>query len=410
MKTTTLILMMLFAASMINTHAQTATATIENLGACDSTEVFVPVNIEDFLSVGAITMYIGFDTIGLKDVSVENINSQFGGLLFNVFYEPEPQIGISWADVNGANVVSGKLFDIKLFYTSGTSSLVFLDGCEITDTDMGNIPVAFTNGMVFPSIKITQQPTSLTVTEPSEAIFSIGNQGGEFYQWQMSTDDGLSFLNLENEGIFQGIDTHELTISPTSTELNNNLFRCEISNALCLLISDQVMLNVLPGLQTQTADFHKGWNSFSTYLLPEINDFEEIFAPIINSIEIISDGTGIFSPSSGENTIGDFDPMKGYVLKMNEGQTFQLSGNSNENASLQIPPGWSYLPILSSCDFDVETLFGIHMDKVEIIQELPGLNMLWPLHNIATINDLESGKTYLIKTSSSFGITFPPCH
>ncbi|OQX74016.1 MAG: hypothetical protein B6D64_13275, partial [Bacteroidetes bacterium 4484_276] len=173
MKKYILLASILMQLSTLNTFAQTAYASIENTVACDSTVVFVPVNVENFLDVGAITMFIGFDTLNLKDISIENINSQFPDLLYKVMYWPEPQIGISWIDVNGADVVSGKLFDIKLLYSSGTSNLVFNSKCEIATKDLDIISVEYTDGLVSPSIEITGQPEGQTVNEPDEAVFSV---------------------------------------------------------------------------------------------------------------------------------------------------------------------------------------------------------------------------------------------
>jgi hypothetical protein len=411
MKTTTLLVFsILLAVSYINSFAQNATATIENMDACDSTEIFVPINVEDFLNVGALTIFIGFDTTGIKDISIKNINSQFQGMLFNVFYEPEPQVGLSFTSLNGANVVSGKLCDINLFYTSGTPTLIFLNGCELTTPDVVSIPVEYKNGSVSPSIDITQQPADQIVTELDETIFSIDCEGGENFQWQQSFDNGISFLDLTNSGIFSGVNLQELTIISTPGTLNNNLFRCKVFNEDCISISNDALLTVLPLMENQTVEFIKGWNGFSTYLLPVETEFETIFAPIMASIEIISDGTGIYYPSGGINTIGDFYPQKGYLIKLNTDETFNLSGYENEYPILQISPGTSYLPILSSCDITVSALFGMQMDKVEIIRELPGMNMIWPVQDINTLSNLKSGKTYLIQTLESIVITFPPCH
>ncbi len=409
MKKYILLASILMQLSTLNTFAQTAYASIENTVACDSTVVFVPVNVENFLDVGAITMFIGFDTLNLKDISIENINSQFPDLLYKVMYGPEPQIGISWIGVNGADVVSGKLFDIKLLYSSGTSNLVFNSKCEIATKDLDIISVEYTDGLVSPSIEITGQPVDQTVNEPDEAVFSVLGDGGENFQWQRSTDGGTSFFDLEGPETFFGINTPELTISPTSGNLNSSLFRCMVSNPNCTLYSESAMLTVLPMLYNQTVEFKKGWNSYSTYLQPVDTEIEVIFAPIMPAIQIISNGTGVYYPSGGLNTIGDFDPLKGYVLKLKSNGFFNISGYDSDSPTLQIPDGESYLPILSPCNITVGALFGDNINNLEIIRELPGLNMVWPAHDINTLDYLETGKTYLIKTFSSFQIIFPPC-
>ncbi len=393
--------------STLITLSQTTNISIENTEACDSTVIFVPVNIENFLDVGAITLFIGFDTLNLNDVSIENINSQFPGLIFNVMYEPEPQIGVSWTSINGANVASGKFFDIKLLYGSGTSNLVFYNKCEVATKDMDIIFVEYTNGLISPSIEITGQPEDQTVNEPDEAVFSVLDNGGEYFQWQSSIDGGGSFFDLENPDIFFGINTPELTISPTSGNFNNSLFRCRVSNSNCILYSENALLTVLPMLYNQTVEFIEGWNSYSTYLLPVDMEFEVIFAPIMPAIQIISDGDGVYYPSGGLNTIGDFDPRKGYTLKLNSHEFFNLAGYDGSGTTLQVPVGLSYLPVLSPCNITVGALLGANINNVEIIRELPGLNMVWPAQDINTLIYLESGKTYLIETFNSFEIIFP---
>lgn len=408
MKKYILLIWILIQFSTLSTFAQTTYASIGNTEACDSTFIYVPVNIKNFINVGAITMFIGFDTLSLNDVSIENINSQFPGLLYKVIYGPDPKIGVSWTSIIGANVASGKLFDIKLFYGSGISNLVFNSKCEVASTDMDIILVEYTNGLVSPSIEITGQPEDQTVNEPDEADFSVFDDGGENFQWQRSIDGGGSFFNLVNSEIFFGVNTDELTISATSGNLNNNLFRCKISNSNCLLYSESALLTVLPMLQIQTVEFSEGWNSYSTYLLPVDTEFEVIFAEIMASVQIISDGDGVYYPSGDLNTIGDFDPRKGYILKLITGESFNLSGYDGSGTTLQIPSGVSFLPVLSPCNITVGALIGENISNVEIIRELPGLNMVWPAQDINTLIYLETGKTYQIEAFSSFEIIFPP--
>ena len=94
---------------------------------------------------------------------------------------------------------------------------------------------------------------------------------------------------------------------------------------------------------------------------------------------------------------------------MKSNKPFNLSGYDGSGTTLQIPVGPGYLPVLSPCNITVESLLGEHIDDIEIIRELPGLDMVWPSQDITTLIYLETGKTYLIETSNSFDVTFPVC-
>jgi hypothetical protein len=405
-----LLILAMLQLSVMTGFSQTAHISIENTVACDSTEILVPVHIDNFYNIGAITIFIGFDSEHLDCLSVENVSSQFPGLLYNIITEPQTMVGISWISINGVNVSSAKFFDLKIFYKSGVTDLSFTSGCEITTPDLEIIDVIYTNGNLSPSIEVLHQPEDVTINQPAGVLFSIEEEGANFLQWQRSVDEGLSFSDLEDSGIFSGVTTSLLVISSTSDDLNNNLFRCELSNPNCLMHSQNALLTVLPVMYTQTATFLQGWNSYATHLLPTDLNFETLFAPIMSSIEIISDGEGVYHPAGGLNTIGDFNPVKGYILKLNSETSFSLNGYENQGATLQIPEGQAYLPVLASCNVSVETLFAGHTDKLDIIRELPGLDMVWPAQNIQSLVYLESGKSYLIETSGSFEITFPVCH
>jgi hypothetical protein len=404
-----LIIWALFQLPNLNTYSQTAYVTIENIAACDSTEITVAVNLEDFINIGAVTLFIGFDTTNLDFIAIENIHNQFSGLIYNLMQTPEPQIGISWTGVEGTNVASGKIFDLKFHYTAGSANIFFNNNCEVSTNELDIINMEYTGGLVSPSIEILQQPEGQIVNEPEEAFFSVQDEGGENFQWQKSNDGGSTFINLENSAIFQDVNAPQLWITATTDELNNNIFRCEISNANCQIQSEGALLTVLPEIYTQTVELTVGWNSYATYLLPAGTAFEEVFAPILSSIEIISDGDGIYDPASGLNTIGDFDPYQGYVIKLKSTKMFDLSGYDKGIVTLQIPVGTSWLPVLSSCNVTVDSLLGGHISQVEIIRELPGLTMVWPAQDISTLTYLKPGKTYLIEATSNFEISFPPC-
>ncbi|MEI9957175.1 MAG: hypothetical protein WDM90_12935 [Ferruginibacter sp.] len=48
------------------------------------------------------------------------------------------------------------------------------------------------------------------------------------YQWQVSTDNGLTYNNLPNAAPYTGVNSNMLVINPVTAAMNNNLYRCTV--------------------------------------------------------------------------------------------------------------------------------------------------------------------------------------
>jgi hypothetical protein len=106
---------------------------------------------------------------------------------------------------------------------------------------------------VFTAPAVTQQPVSLSVCEPASASFSVTASGsGTLYQWQVSTDGGVNYGNIS------GATAATYTIASVTIALNNNRYRCLVSNAGCTtpIITSPAILTVssVPTILTQPAN------------------------------------------------------------------------------------------------------------------------------------------------------------
>jgi hypothetical protein len=408
MKTTIFLvsaIVFLFSFSM---HAQQATATIQTVTECPGNEVVVSLDVENFINVGAMTLYIGYDTAQLQFETITNIHPSFAGIFFNAMVYPQPQIGISFSSLYGTSLPSGKLFDMVFNYIHEEAPLVFNSGCELTTPDFQNIPVTYTDGGVNPLIHITNQPADTTVYLSLPASFTVAVSGGESFQWQRSTNAGVSYSNLNNGSVYQGVNTAELLIQNTNQFINGSLYKCRITTGDCIVFSDSALLTLVEPEQ-QNIPLNQGWNSLASHLDPTNADPDNLFAGIMSSLVIVIAENGVYQPSTGTNTIGEFDPKKGYVIKMSSSEQLTISGAPLNDHNLTVPEGWSYLPVIVDCDVDIETLFSKHLSQLEIIQELPGVNVYWPEMGITTLLILNPGKSYLVKMKSEVGIGFPEC-
>ena len=93
---------------------------------------------------------------------------------------------------------------------------------------------------------ITSQPVNQIICAGSSASFSIISAGAGSFQWQVSTDGGITYSSLSNGGVYSGARLATLTITSAAVILNNNLYRCiastncgnATSNAGILMVSD----------------------------------------------------------------------------------------------------------------------------------------------------------------------------
>ena len=77
---------------------------------------------------------------------------------------------------------------------------------------------------------VTTQPANQTLCSASSASFSITATGtGITYQWQESTNGGVTYNNVPLVAPYFGGTTATLTINPVSVAMNGNRYRCVVS-------------------------------------------------------------------------------------------------------------------------------------------------------------------------------------
>ncbi|MFB0904296.1 MAG: hypothetical protein QMB11_07950, partial [Nonlabens sp.] len=107
----------------------------------------------------------------------------------------------------------------------------------------------YTNVIVAGSASvISTQPTNQSATVGGNSTFTVvttGGSGTNEFQWQESTDNGSSWTDIVNGGVYSNATTTSLTLTGVTTIMNGNDYRVIIkqSNFICAnVISDQVDL------------------------------------------------------------------------------------------------------------------------------------------------------------------------
>jgi len=166
----------------------------------------------------------------------------------------------------------------------------------------------------------------------------------------------------------------------------------------------------IQALYFQNIPLFTGWNSISSYLVPSNPDVENIFAPHADQLIIIKNLTSLYWPYAGVNTIGNWDNMSGYAIKVSDDIDLKMGGVAFSQKEITLSAGWHYLPVMSSCPVNATELFAPVADKITLVQDIIGTKVWWPEMGIYTLQTLLTGKAYKIRTTGEVTLTFPECN
>lgn len=409
MKKSILIASLLFVLLGETVWAQNPSVSISPITACPGADVAVSVDAANLFDVGAITLFIAYDISAVEYVAVNNVHPQLGGLLYNHLLVPQPMVAMSWASVAGVNIAAGKLFDIQYHYKNGQGAFTFLPNCEISTTELVVLEVDYSGGTIQPSLVVINQPADQSVYEGQPTGFIVGSNAAVAYQWQRSTNQGATFIDIGETANYSGADTQELEIATTNLSMNGNLFRCRLTAPGCAIYSREALLEV-QALTVQTFQFRAGWNTFSVAVQPASLSVGDLFSNLGNQLIFLTDGDEIYYPAGGINSLVQIDPSAGYFLKSSGDATLDVTGVPTNPPTIPIAAGWNLLPVLTQCDVEIGTLPANVLSKIETIVEIAGGSVYWPAKNIFMLNTLQATKMYRLKANEDFEWSFPACN
>jgi len=151
---------------------------------------------------------------------------------------------------------------------------------------------------------------------------------------------------------------------------------------------------------------NEGWTGISSYLIPENTDIITLLEPLDENMVIIKNLEKVYWPGGNINTLVNWDPNSGYVIKTTHATTLSITGLPVENKVVALNPGWNLIPALCTSGILVSELFTPILSKLVIIKEIPGTSIFWPAENILTLTTLQPGKSYLVKVNAACEINF----
>jgi len=152
-------------------------------------------------------------------------------------------------------------------------------------------------------------------------------------------------------------------------------------------------------------DIPAGWSGFSTWLNPTNTDIENMFYPVVNDLVILQNQSGYYWPGQNVNTLGNWDILSGYAIKMDQQAGMTIPSTREVIREVNLTEGWDLIPVLSDNSVNVTELF--FETDIEIVKDVAGNGVYWPELNINSLVTVDPGKAYYVKSNSAGSIIYP---
>jgi parallel beta-helix repeat protein/predicted outer membrane repeat protein len=159
----------------------------------------------------------------------------------------------------------------------------------------------------------------------------------------------------------------------------------------------------------QTLSLPSGWSGISSYLLPYFPQLEKMFEAAAENLIILQNQEGFYWPSQNINMLGNWNTEKGYLIKLSDETNLTIPGIVLENTMINLPSGWSLIPVLNSCGLQTDELILQLGSELIFIKEAAGVKVYWPEMGVQSLTGLMPGNSYFIFLNEPALLTFPAC-
>jgi hypothetical protein len=197
--------------------------------------------------------------------------------------------------------------------------------------------------------------------------------------------------------------TYETLVPEYAMPLTNR-FTLNALNLMNPEQSESDYLDLTVAAEEQIIFMFEGWNGISSYLDPTNPNLEEICAPIANDLLIMQNFSGMYWPELEINTLINFNPLEGYIVKTLQDVELSIQGAALPTQECQLEAGWNLIPMLSNTVALAMDVF----DKPDIMvaKEVAGSKVFWADQNIYTLTTLNPGSAYFVYCTAPTSINF----
>ncbi len=216
-----LILLFIIPLAFQLSRGQTATVTITDYEESPGL-VNIPIDVTNFINVGAITINLEYDE------NVLGYNSFTSSVISSAYINTYPSangytLGISWTSLAPLANFNGELIVLTFNYLGGSSAFDFLEAAsEIADFDGVAIPTVYFDGSIAPTAPVPisiisqlnqtpQSPPNNYVEVPIDVDFSSVALGVGSFNFEIEYDNTILTFDQINNPYMPGIGVNILT-------------------------------------------------------------------------------------------------------------------------------------------------------------------------------------------------------
>ena len=181
---------LLFASEVFSQQVSISMDTVKSYR---NDSVVMPVYVTNFTNIGAITIYLHFDTTRLDWGRTLSWHTNLNGNI-PLVHQTKGTIGISWIDVAGVSIPDGLLFEIKFMHKQGDATISAGTATEFANPNGIIINHTSSNGLIWEGLTLNPDTSQYTICLGSSVQLSPKPQGGYgtlAYSWS-SSDVGFS--------------------------------------------------------------------------------------------------------------------------------------------------------------------------------------------------------------------------
>ncbi|MDD4740496.1 MAG: T9SS type A sorting domain-containing protein [Bacteroidales bacterium] len=289
------------------------------------------------------------------------------------------------------------------------SALVTMYSPGAADAANGQAELTLTAFALAPCTNSVSSSFKLSIDPLPNFLINLTNTYviiGESLTLLVEAEDATGYQWYGPDGMIAGAELPELFIAQAAAE-DEGYYYCEAFNDCGTATSNVIYLQVY---EQHAIAIPKGWSGLSSWIVPANPGIEAVFAPYQDNFVIARNYSGMYYPLVNVNTLNFWDTQTGYTVNFNGAVTFMLTGDVNVNRTVEMSAGWNYLPVISSCPVNVDTLFAGLETKIQIIKEIAGSGTYWPAVGVNTIGNLQPGRAYELRAIQPFSITFAECN
>ena len=231
----------------------TIITTIDSVRACPGDTVAVGVWGANFNDVASLTHTFKFNPITLTYLSTQNQNPSISGAFMSTGFNGVFRAG--WYNIFlSAYIGNGLLYEVIFIYNGGNCNLEWdlsdHHYVEYSNSSATILPSAWIDGYIessgiLPNVLV--QPVDKSVNANGTTSFSVVADTVSWYQWEYSSDNGITWLNVPNSSPYTGVDTETLIVNGVTMLYDQYQYRCLVYGPCDFLaICDTAILTIIP--------------------------------------------------------------------------------------------------------------------------------------------------------------------